>query len=250
MPHLARDATAEFLAEHLPGAVFFDIDAITDQKTTLPHMLPRAAQFARQVGALGIGSDDLVVAYDTRGVVSAARVWWTFRAMGHERVAVLDGGLPRWRAEGRPVEQGKPRVRPRKFRARLRPALVRTLEAMQDNVESAREQVLDARSRGRFDGTEPEPRAGLRGGHIPKSLNLPYDALYRPDGTLLPADELRQRFKSSGLDLERPVATTCGSGVTASVLALALYVAGRPDAAVYDGSWSEWGGRDDTPVER
>ncbi len=250
MPQLNRDAHAEFLAEHLPGAVFFDVDAIADRTTALPHMLPPAAQFARQVGALGIGSDDLVVAYDTRGVVSAARVWWTFRAMGHARVAVLDGGLPKWRAEQRPVEQGEHRPRPRTFRARVQPALVRTLQQMRDNIESAREQVLDARSLGRFAGTEPEPRPGLRAGHIPKSLNLPYDTLYRPDGTLLPPDELRRRFESSGIDLDRPVATSCGSGVTASVLALGLHVAGRRDAAVYDGSWSEWGSRDDTPVER
>ncbi len=250
MPQLKRDARAEFLAEHVPGAVFFDVDAIADQTTALPHMLAPAAQFARQVGALGIGTDDLVVVYDTRGVVSAARVWWTFRAMGHDRVAVLDGGLPKWRAEQQPVESGEPRVRPRRFRARLRSALVRTLGQMQDNVESRREQVLDARSRGRFAGTEPEPRAGLRGGHIPGSLNLPYEHLYRPDGTILPADELRRRFAAGGVDLDRPVATSCGSGVTASVLALGLHVAGHRDVAVYDGSWSEWGGRDDTPVER
>jgi thiosulfate/3-mercaptopyruvate sulfurtransferase len=249
MPHLGRDARAEFAAAHLPGAVFFDIDAIADRTTSLPHMLPPAAQFAEQVGALGIGSGDLVVAYDTRGVVSAARIWWTLRAMGHDRVTVLDGGLPKWKAEGRPLESGEPHPKPRRFRARLRPSLVRALDEMRANVETPREQVLDARSRGRFAGTEPEPRAGLRGGHIPGSLNLPYDTLYRPDGTLLSAGELRDRFGASGLDLGRPVATSCGSGVTASVLALGLHLAGRPDAAVYDGSWSEWGGRDDTPIE-
>jgi thiosulfate/3-mercaptopyruvate sulfurtransferase len=250
MPHLKRDARAEFTAEHLPGAGFFDIDAIADRTTSLPHMLPAAAQFAEQVGALGIGTGDLVVVYDTRGVISAARVWWTFRAMGHDRVHVLDGGLPKWRAEQRAVESGAHPPRARRFKARLRPALVRTLEQMKDNIQAPREQVLDARSRGRFAGTEPEPRAGLRGGHIPRSLNLPYDTLYRPDGTLLPPDELRRRFESSGLDVDRPVATTCGSGVTASVLALGLHVIGNKAVAVYDGSWSEWGGRDDTPVEQ
>jgi len=251
MPQLGRDARAEFREAHLPGAVFFDIDAIADRTRGLPHMLPGAAQFARQVGAaLGIGPDDLVVAYDTRGVVSAARVWWTFRAMGHARVAVLDGGLPRWRAAGRPVEGGEPAPAPRRYRARPRPALVRSLAQMRANLGTRREQVLDARSAGRFAGTEPEPRAGLRGGHIPNSLNLPYDTLYRPDGTLLPPDELERRFRASGLDLGRPGATTCGSGVTASVLALGLHVLGKKTVAVYDGSWSEWGGRADTPVER
>src|SRR5262245_58213647 len=249
MPQQRRDARVELIAEHLPGAVFFDIDAIADRTSALPHMLPTPAQFARQVGALGIGTGDLVVAYDTRGVVSAARAWWTFRAMGHDRVAVLDGGLPKWRAEGRPVERGEPRVRARPFAARLRPALVRTLDQVRGNLATAREQVLDARSRGRFAGTEPEPRAGLRGGHIPKSLNLPYDEMYRPNGTLLPPGELRRRFEATGLHLGQPVTTTCGSGITASVLALGLHVSGSRAVAVYDGSWSEWGGRDDTPVE-
>jgi thiosulfate/3-mercaptopyruvate sulfurtransferase len=250
MPQLGRDARAEFREAHVPGAVFFDIDEIADRSSRLPHMLPSASEFARQVGALGIGSDDLVVAYDARGVVSAARVWWTFRAMGHARVAVLDGGLRKWRAEGRTLETGEPAPAPRRFRARARPALVRTLAQMRANLSKRREQVLDARSAGRFAGTEPEPRAGLRGGHIPGSLNLPYESLYRPDGSLLPPDALGARVRQSGLDLGRPVVTTCGSGVTASVLALGLHVLGRKTVPVYDGSWSEWGGRDDTPVER
>jgi thiosulfate/3-mercaptopyruvate sulfurtransferase len=249
MPHLGRDPRAEFVAEHVPNAAFFDIDAIADRATSLPHMLPPAAQFAAQVGALGVGAGDVVVVYDSRGVVSAARVWWTFRAMGHDRVAVLDGGLPKWRAERRPVESGERATSPRRFKAQLRPALVRTIAAMRDNARVPREQVLDARSRGRFAGTEPEPRAGLRGGHIPHSLNLPYEGLYRPDGTLLPPVELRRRFEAAGLDVGRPVATTCGSGVTAAILALGLYVAGNKTVAVYDGSWSEWGAQADTPVE-
>jgi thiosulfate/3-mercaptopyruvate sulfurtransferase len=248
MPQLRRDARAEFEQAHIPGAVFFDIDAIADHATTLPHMLPDEAEFGRAVGALGIGDGDDVVVYDTRGVVSAARVWWTFRAFGHDRVAVLDGGLPRWRAEGRPVESGPARPVPRRFSAKRRPELVRDLAAMRANLATHREQVVDARSRGRFTATEPEPRPGLRGGHIPGSLNLPYDTLYRPDGTLRAPDELRAAFAAAGVDLERPVVTTCGSGVTASVLALALAVAGRPGAAVYDGSWSEWGAQPDTPV--
>jgi thiosulfate/3-mercaptopyruvate sulfurtransferase len=248
MPALRRDARAEFAESHIPGAVFFDIDAIADPRTPLPHMLPSAAAFARSVGSLGIGSRDRVVVYDSRGVTSAARVWWTFRAFGHDAVAVLDGGLPRWRAEGRPVESGQPVPRPRRFTARLRRRLVRDLADVRANLTRRREQVLDARSRGRFDGTEPEPRAGLRAGHIPGSLNLPYDQLYQADGTFLPSDELRRRFEAAGLDLDKPVVTSCGSGITASVLALGLYVLGR-DAAVYDGSWTEWGGRADTPVE-
>jgi thiosulfate/3-mercaptopyruvate sulfurtransferase len=250
MPQAGRDARAEFETAHIPGAVFFDIDAIADRTTPLPHMLPGAEAFAAAVGALGIGSGDRVVVYDVRGVVSAARVWWTFRAFGHDAVAVLDGGLRKWQAEGRPVERGRPAPAPRAFDARLRPELVRGLDAMRANVASRAAQVLDARSAGRFTGTEPEPRAGLRGGHIPGSRNLPYETLYRPDGTLKPPDELRAAIVAAGIDLHHPIVTSCGSGVTASVLALALYLVGRRDAAVYDGSWSEWGACADTPIER
>jgi thiosulfate/3-mercaptopyruvate sulfurtransferase len=249
MPHLGRDARAEFETAHIPGATFFDIDAIADRRTTLPHMLPSPDEFAAAVGGLGIGAGDRVVVYDVRGVVSAARVWWTFRAFGHDAVAVLDGGLTKWRAEGRPVASGPATATRRAFTARPRPELVRDVEAMRANLDSHVAQVLDARSAGRFAGTEPEPRAGLRGGHIPGSLNLPYEALYGADGTLRLPHELRSAVTAAGVDLERPIITTCGSGVTASVLALALYLVGRPDVAVYDGSWSEWGARSDTPVE-
>jgi len=249
MPHLERDPRAEFEAAHIPGAVFFDIDAIADRTTNLPHMLPGAAAFAAAVGALGIGTGDRVIVYDVRGVVSAARVWWTFRAFGHDAVAVLDGGLKKWRAENRPIESGVARPVPRVFQSVPRPELVRDLTAMRANIGSGAAQVLDARSAGRFAGTEPEPRAGLRGGHIPGSLNLPYETLARPDGTLKSPADLQRAVTAAGVDLARPVVTTCGSGVTASVLALALYVLGRRDVAVYDGSWSEWGAHADTPVE-
>jgi thiosulfate/3-mercaptopyruvate sulfurtransferase len=249
MPQLKRDAHAEFAQAHIPGAVFFDIDRIADRTGPLPHMLPTADVFADAVGALGIGTDDRVVVYDVRGVISAARVWWTFRAFGHDRVAVLDGGLRAWKGEGRPLEADEPVPTRRQFRAALRPSLVRDLGAVRENLSTRAEQVLDARSRGRFEGTEPEPRAGLRGGHIPGSLNLPYESLYRPDGTLLPPDALRSAFAGAGVDLDKPITTTCGSGVTASVLALALHLVGSQRVAVYDGSWTEWGGRQDTPVE-
>jgi thiosulfate/3-mercaptopyruvate sulfurtransferase len=249
MPQLRRDARAEFAQGHIPGAVFFDIDAIADPTTTLPHMLPTAAAFAAAVGDLGVGSGDRVVVYDTRGVVSAARVWWTFRVFGHESVAVLDGGLRAWKAGGRPLETGAPTPPRREFHARRRPELVRDLDAMRRNLATRAEQVLDARSRGRFAGTEPEPRPGLRGGHIPGSLNLPYETLYRPDGTLLPPEGLRAAIEAAGVDLGKPITTSCGSGVTASVLALALHLAGVPRVAVYDGSWTEWASQHDTPVE-
>jgi thiosulfate/3-mercaptopyruvate sulfurtransferase len=189
------------------------------------------------------------VVYDNNNYSASARVWWTFRVFGHPDVAVLDGGLAKWRAEGQPLSDEPAIPRAAHFTARQNNLLVRELEQMRANVLSRREQVLDARSRGRFAGTEPEPRQGLSGGHIPGSLNLPHLELLRADGTLLPASELRRRFAAAGVDLERPIVTTCGSGVTASTLALALYQLGREDVAVYDGSWSEWGARSDTPVE-
>jgi thiosulfate/3-mercaptopyruvate sulfurtransferase len=250
LPAAKRDAHAEFTAGHVPGAVFFDIDAIADADTSLPHMLPSPEKFARAVGALGIGDGDRVIVYDESQVRSAARVWWTFRAFGHDAVVVLDGGLGKWRAEGRPLEAGTPSPIGRRFTARLRSSFVRDIDAVRANVVTRAAQIIDARSRGRFAGTEPEPRPGVRGGHIPGSRSLPFQELYGSDGTLLAPSALREVFTGAGVDLARPAITTCGSGVTAAGLALGLHVVGHPDVAVYDGSWTEWGGRDDTPIER
>lgn len=251
MPAQNRDAKAEFEAAHIPGASFFDIDAIADSANPLPHMLPTPQAFAKAVGALGIGNDDTVVVYDGAGMFSAPRVWWTFRVFGHDKVAVLDGGLPKWRREGRPTESGPPKPRAVPFTASFRPELVRDFAAMSDNLQSAAARVLDARGAGRFHGTEPEPRPGLQGGHIPGSHNLPYSTLIDPaSGTMRPARELAPIFAAAGVGPNTAVIATCGSGLTAAILAFGLFLIGHGDVAVYDGSWSEWGARGDAPVER
>ena len=250
LPAMQRDAKAEYAEAHIPGAVYFDIDDIADTNNPLPHMLPSPEKFSSRVRKLGLGDGVRIVVYDGAGLFSAARVWWMFRYFGHDDVAVLDGGLPKWKAEGRHLENGVPAPRERHFTARMNALLVRDLEQVTANLTNGREQVLDARSAGRFAGSEPEPRAELRGGHIPGSHNLPFNELIDPaNGTMLPADQLRSKFETAGIDLRRPVVTTCGSGVTASALTLGLYLLGRNDVAVYDGSWSEWGSRADTPIE-
>lgn len=249
LPTSGRDPAAEYAAGHIPGAVFFDLEAGSDRRSPLPHMLPTAEEFARHAGGLGIGDDDHVIVYDGSGVnLSAPRIWWMFRVMGHDRVSVLDGGVARWRLEGRPLEAGMSRRPAARFTARPTPGAVRDREAVRKALETGAEQVVDMRSAGRFAGTDPEPRPGLRGGHMPGSRNLPFNELVAPDGTVLPPDDLRRRVAAAGIDPAGPVIATCGSGVSACALVLALHLLGRNDVAVYDGAWTEWGGRDDTPV--
>ena len=250
LPGVTPTAPERFAQRHIPGAVFFDIDGISDHDNPLPHMLPSEAAFARMVGALGIGNDRQVILYDIAGYGSAPRAWWMLRAFGHRNVSILNGGLPKWLAEGRAVTTYVPVPKPVSFTAHLDPAFVRDKAQLLANLDDHREQVLDARSAARFAGTAPEPRPGLRGGHIPDSCNLPSDQLGDPQTRMfLPADEIEQRFIAAGMHKDRPIVTTCGSGVTASVLAFGLHLIGWPEAAVYDGSWSEWGLNDnDTPV--
>lgn len=250
LPTAKRDARAEFAREHIPGARFFDIDAIADPATDLPHMLPSPEDFANAAGALGVDDDVEVVVYDTHGISSAPRAWWMLRIFGHRRTRVLDGGLPKWKREGRPVTDIDSPATPRRFVPRFNTAGVRNKGDVWANIGSRQEQVLDARSAGRFRGVDPEPRPGLRGGHIPGSCSLPYNLLIDPKTqTILPADALRARFLEAGIDLARPVITSCGSGVTACVLAFGLHLLGHDRVAVYDGSWAEWGLPGDTPVE-
>ncbi|MFZ3006834.1 MAG: 3-mercaptopyruvate sulfurtransferase [Phenylobacterium sp.] len=248
MPGEGREGHADYLAAHIPGAVFFDIDAIADKTVDLPHMLPTAQAFADAAGQLGLSRDATVVVYDSFGIRSAARVWWTLRVMGFAKVFVLDGGFKKWLAEGRATESGQGALPPTTLSPSLDARLVRDVAAVKNLLESKAAQLVDARGAARFRGETPEPRAGLRSGHMPGARNTPFDSLLNPDGTMKSAGELRPLFAAAKVDLGAPIVTTCGSGVTASVVALALARLGRLDVPVYDGSWTEWGGRGDTAV--
>lgn len=248
LPNEAKSGHEEYLKAHIPGARFFDIDAFSDPDTPLPHTVPSQGRFARLIGAQGVDNASRVVVYDQKGLFSAARAWWLFRYFGHERVAVLDGGLPKWLAEGRPSETGEPAaVTERTFETNVHTRRLRGLGDVLEVIDHRDTLILDARAANRFDGSTAEARPGVASGHIPGSHNLPYSRLLRSDHTLLPADSLRALFAEAGVDGNKAVITSCGSGVTAAVLLLGLEIAGLPEAALYDGSWTEWGGRQDTP---
>jgi len=242
MPSEKRNPRAEFEAIHLPGAIFFDIDEISDKNSSYPHMLPKPENFAASVCALGISNDDDIVIYDTNGLFSAARVWWMLRTFGHNHVKILDGGMPKWKAENLPIESGTNTLPQTSFQVHFQPDLLRTRQQVQDNISSKKELLLDARSSGRFGGSEPEPRPGLRSGHIEGSKNIFFkDVLSPPYNTLKPQDELRFLFENQYIDVQQPMVATCGSGVTACILALALYELGNDTVPAYDGAWAEWG---------
>jgi thiosulfate/3-mercaptopyruvate sulfurtransferase len=250
LPTAGRDAKVEFLSAHVPGALFFDIDEIADTSSLYPHMLPSAEKFSSRMRKMGIGDGKKIVIYDTVGLYSAARAWWMFRVFGKEDVAILEGGFSKWKMERRPIEDGEPPPRQeRHFTARYQGVLVKDRNDVLRAIRSGREQLVDARSAGRYAGREPEPRPGVRSGHIPGAKSVPYSELVRGDGTLKPASDIDAAFAKAGIDPDRPMIAYCGSGVTAAVLSFGLAVAGHHDHAVYDGSWSEWGSDAELPIE-
>jgi thiosulfate/3-mercaptopyruvate sulfurtransferase len=250
LPGVTPVAAEDFAARHIRQARFFDIDAVADHDTALPHMLPSPEAFERYAADLGISNDSVVVVYDTPGLMSAGRVWWTFRTFGHDKVAVLDGGLRKWLAEGRPVTDAVDPVTKGSFHATFDADAVRSKAQVLANLESRTEQVIDARSAARFTAEEKEARPGLRSGHIPGSFNLPFNALSNPEtGEIRDIKTIRKAFESAGLDLSAPVIASCGSGVTAGALAFGLHLIGKDDVAIYDGAWTEWGQPGDTPVD-
>jgi thiosulfate/3-mercaptopyruvate sulfurtransferase len=242
-----RNAKDEYLKAHIPGAVFFDINAIADKETDLPHMLPGPDQFGAALGALGISEKDTIVVYDGKGLYSAPRVWWTLRIFGAKDVFILDGGMPAWKAEGRPTEAGEVKRAPRTFKAEMNTGAVAMVSDVQMALNNEDAQVIDARSAGRFAGTEPEPRKGLRGGHMPGALNVPFTEIVE-NGRLAAPEKIAAAFAKGGVDTDKPMITSCGSGVTAVVLALGLDAIGKKMPRVYDGSWTEWASRADLPV--
>jgi len=252
LPTQKRDAHAEYRAGHIPGAVFFDIEAISDDSTDLPHMLPGNTKFSEAAGALGIGDGDTVVVYDTydgSGVFSAPRVWWTFRLFGAQSVFILDGGLAKWKAEGRPLEKTEPKRVVKTFTADMNVGAVALLDDVRMAQGDGSVQIVDARSPDRFAGTTPEPRPGLRSGHMPGAFNVPYTTLLE-NGRFASPEKIAETFKSAGVDLDKPIITSCGSGVTAAVLTFALESLGKAPKGLYDGSWAEWGSRPDLPIAR